>query len=324
VTGVNLGAANEDPEAPGIPTITYPAEYTDAGSSNLAPALDGLHPHVEVIPGGPGPKRELTFIELGLNKVDSTQISAIACDFKAHPYYSSGDISCCRIYVRYKGGALYRYYPHTLSRWSDMVTIIRQMSQALPVTLTVGEYNERVIKKAHEIGKAVCERFDPEQQLWFIALTRDERNRMRGASDQQKAQIMAEAEIKAREIRESVGDIAHTQEMQDEILESQTQRTEEAVGETDTPLELPETQMASASGTGTDQTTEELPESVLELQGQEEATSLSGAYKYEDASKMTPEEREHGVGMTPVVPTTEVDIIASDDESGGVGDDAAF
>lgn len=137
---------------------------------------------------GPFPEigHELTFIELGQNDIKSGHISAIACDVALE----DGN-SVERIFVRYKGGDLYRYWPFKdgHSRWGDLVQTCVRMKQALPTELTIGEYVERVLKVAHEQDKVTCERLDSYAKVWVTALKPSEvQARRAGTKGRKKAQ----------------------------------------------------------------------------------------------------------------------------------------
>lgn len=182
----------------------YPEKYTDASliDPSLAVSLSGLVYNADPVPGVEA-ENPLYFIELGANKVESSNVSALACDVKRHPD-PKWEWPIARIYVRFKGGGLYRYYPQSMSNWHDIVTIIRQMSQSLPVTLTVGEYVNRVVKHQHEAGTCICEKLGGDGS-WHPALTTEQRKKGKENVDARVA-ILTEAAEAVRIMRVQLGD----------------------------------------------------------------------------------------------------------------------
>lgn len=151
-------------------------DWADAGQLPHAPRLDGLKTEVRQLSGV---AHSLTFVE----DVISSHVSAIASAWSA----VAGTFASI-IYVRYKGATYYRYISFTDKEWADLVTTQRQQLQALPVSLTVGEYIERVIKAAHELGSVRCEKLMPDGS-WVTVL-----NRKQKAAAQQGKQAAEELE----------------------------------------------------------------------------------------------------------------------------------
>jgi hypothetical protein len=171
--------AEMSPEA-----VAAPADhpYLDAANHSLMPKLDGIVTTRE----GPfdvgGQPMAVTFIEMGANKIPASAVSAIGCIVAR-----SEDVLRECIFVRFKGGDLYRYWPfrnRPVLVWQEMVTICRQMMQALQVPLTVGEYVERVLKTAHDQGLVICEKL--EGGKWIAAMTRSELAAHRAAHPPQR------------------------------------------------------------------------------------------------------------------------------------------
>jgi hypothetical protein len=183
----NLGQANSD-----ILDAELPKIYTDFSELRepLIPRdalLGSLKVTIEHIPYV---GHDLTFIELGLNSIHSSNVTAFAFDVKEHPRLKG--VSAGRMYIRYKGGGLYRYLPQTLSRMIDMVKIAKAMSQQMPTTLTIGEYVERVIKASHEAKKATCEVFDPATNMWGLVLSKAQKAEIKETGE--KDRVWAEAQ----------------------------------------------------------------------------------------------------------------------------------
>jgi hypothetical protein len=202
----NLGQANSDAPIAELPKIF--SDFFDLRrplipeDALLGRGADALKVTVEEFPGV---GHALTFVDLGMNNIHSSHVTAFAFDVKEHPRLVG--MSAGRMYVRYKGGGLYRYMPQTLSRMIDMVKISKAMSQQIPTTLTIGEYIERVIKASHEAGKAICEVFNPQTNTWDVVLTKTQKKDVKESGDDAfKADIQRQVEEKALLVHRELDD----------------------------------------------------------------------------------------------------------------------
>jgi hypothetical protein len=227
----NLGQANSDAPIAELPKIF--ADFFDLRQplipedALLGRGTDALKVTVEEFPGV---GHALTFIELGMNNIHSSHVTAFAFDVKEHPRLSG--ISAGRMFVRYKGGGLYRYMPQTLSRMIDMVKIAKAMAQQLPTTLTIGEYIERVIKASHEAGKAICEVFNPQTNTWDVVLTKTQKKDVKESGDEAfKADIQRQVEEKALLVHRELDD-------RPQFDEEGTQAVEEEGAQVSDPLPM--------------------------------------------------------------------------------------
>lgn len=128
----------------------------------------------------PNMSRTVTFVELGANGIASSHVTAIGAEV-ARFEGKFGE----SIYVRFKGGKLYRYTSlDGEARYAALLLIASNMSKALPCELTVGEYIERVLKAGHENGLINCESLDSDG-VWRPALKRSEvKRKRRGPADE--------------------------------------------------------------------------------------------------------------------------------------------
>lgn len=200
----NLGKENAD--IPPKQGLRFPEGYTDAASIAFGVGLDGTKVTIDNIPSV---GHDLTFLELGLNNVQSSHVRAFAADVRGHTLGNGDYIDVARIYVRFKGGPIYRYFPLRFQDWVSLVTIARQMGQSLPTTYTVGEYIERVVKHRAESKPqtAVCEMLDPITNQWVVTLNKRQKAELKGTDNEgDKTLILHEALMDAVEIRESIGE----------------------------------------------------------------------------------------------------------------------
>ncbi|HYP21648.1 MAG TPA: hypothetical protein VEY08_16385, partial [Chloroflexia bacterium] len=160
-----------------------PFDWTDSMTS---PMLDARPPaslktfHQDNLPeaGGRG-FMGLTFIELGANNIQSSNVSAVACEFRRDEIQAGQFLIEGRPYVRFKGGGLYRYRARpnnpvfSTREWRSLVGIMLAMAQGRSDTLTVGEYVSRMFVKPADAGDILCEKL--EAQEWVIVPPKAER-----------------------------------------------------------------------------------------------------------------------------------------------------
>lgn len=204
----------------------YPQKYTDVADVESLYS-EGLMVTVEHFPGAVA----LTFIDMGLNHIPSSQVSAFAAEVKLHPKQFA---PMARIYVRFKGGGLYRYFPLRTGMLASMVGIARRMSQGQKVETTIGEYMNRVIKQACEglDPLAICEKFDPTSNTWNLTLSKSQKDEAKaeGSGDR----VWARATKFAREVH------ANTDDVVEHPIQAPSSGTEvEPVPAPEQPLDLP-------------------------------------------------------------------------------------
>jgi hypothetical protein len=262
-----LGKATEDSAEPGL---VLPPNYTDALDLIPPPIGFPLQGTIEVLPGIDHP---LYFIDLGMNNVSSSQVSAFAADTKGYTDEMTigGPRDVTRLIIRFKGGGHYRYLPLTHKNFTEMVAITQEMAQGTGHnSLTIGEYVNRVVKQQHEIGKCICEKFDPATNSWIPVLTKAQRDFVKANPDQGEA-VHLQVQSVALAVHREIGDTV----------------------EADKGIPM------TASDSGTDDTQDEaqMPEQSVENQGQ--GTEGEGARPVEHAPTEVFEEVGQGEPVAP-------------------------
>lgn len=311
----DLGPANADPTHPGL---LFPPKWTNA--PDITPKLVGLDGIKVTIEKIPGVGHDLTLIELGLNNVPSSQVSAFGCDVRA---YSEGEeagdeagafVNIARVFVRFKGGGIYRYYPLHYMNWRDLVSITRQMMQGLDVTQTVGEYVNQAVKVHHEQGNAVCEKFDPANNAWTIVLTREQRKVAKGGA-QGSNEMFALAERNAHRIWASIYEY--------DVMTGAS--VDESQQQVENPVQTQEASTANMSP-DEDETVVELAESLKQIippEGHADPLELPPApAETEETPQPAPTEEQAPLEGEPLEPGS---VMAQGERtSAGLGSEAEF
>lgn len=99
--------------------------------------------------------------ELGLNDIPSSNVSAFAYQLKVG-HEDNNLILKTRIFVRFKGGGMYRYSPLHLGQLNNLVTIATTMAAGGQAGSTVGQYIANVIKPMADNDLILCEKLTPD------------------------------------------------------------------------------------------------------------------------------------------------------------------
>jgi hypothetical protein len=118
----------------------------------------------------------LTMIELAKNGIRSSHVSAIGCEVSKESETldntGPGYVILARIYIRFKGGYLFRYFDIHVGIWINLLDLIRRAA-AGDKTASIGSFVEKVIKSKHNAGVISAEKFVQvgSEGQWITALS---------------------------------------------------------------------------------------------------------------------------------------------------------